>query len=119
GSGNQLVVSNGGAVVGQSAGFLGHNSGASSNNVAIVTGNGSRWVGPGDLEVGGPGAFCRLFVSDGGLVEDNSGFIGSGSDASNNLAVVTGAGSVWTNATDLYVGSSGAGNQLVVSNGGT
>jgi len=50
-------------------------------------------------------------------VENNNGFVGSGSSASNNLAVVTDVGSVWSNASHLHVGSSGRGNQLIVSNG--
>src|SRR5207249_1098606 len=37
----------------------------------------------------------------------------------NNQAVVTGAGSVWTNREDFRVGVDGTGNSLVVTNGGT
>jgi len=117
GGGNQLVISNGGTAFAVATRFLGHAGGDVSNNTAIVTGPGSRWLGPGNLEVGGPAAFCRLLVTEGGLVANNFGFIGSGSTASNNLAMIAGAGSTWSNATDLYVGYSGVGNQLVVSNG--
>ncbi len=115
-SGNQLIISNGGTVAAQLTRFLTHASGAVSNNTAIVTGAGSGWLGPGNLEVGGPGAFCRLLVSDGARVENNVGFVGSG--ANNNLAMVTGLGTVWTNSGALHVGFSGTGHQLVVSNGG-
>ena len=117
GSGNQLVVSNGGTVFAQGTRFVSHFSGAASNNAVTVTGPNSRWLGPGDVEIGGPGAFCRLLVSHGGRVENNSGFVGDGTTASNNLAVVTDFGSVWTNMSHLHVGSSGSGNQLIISNG--
>jgi fibronectin-binding autotransporter adhesin len=118
GSGNQLVISNGGTVSAFATRFLGHASGAVSNNAAIVTGAGSRWVGPGNLEIGGPAAFCRVLVTDGGLVQNNFGFIGNGTDSSNNLAVIAGAGSTWSNAMVIHIGDNGDGNQLVVSNGG-
>ena len=35
------------------------------------------------------------------------------------MATVTGAGSLWSNAFDLYVGINGSGSQLLASNGGT
>jgi T5SS/PEP-CTERM-associated repeat protein len=41
------------------------------------------------------------------------------SSSSSNLAVVTGAGSVWSNAVDLFVGNDGRNNQLIVINGGS
>ena len=37
---------------------------------------------------------------------------------SNNLAVITGSGSVWSNSDDLYVGYSGSSNQLIITKGG-
>ncbi|HEX5223250.1 MAG TPA: hypothetical protein VFZ59_27065, partial [Verrucomicrobiae bacterium] len=117
GGGNQLVISNGGTVFAQATRFLGHNSGDISDNIAIVTGPGSRWIGPGNIEVGGPAAFCQLLVTGGGLVQNNSGLIGSGNTANNNLAMIAGAGSVWSNAMELRVGSSGAFNSLIISNG--
>jgi T5SS/PEP-CTERM-associated repeat protein len=36
-----------------------------------------------------------------------------------NVALVTGAGSVWSNRADLFVGFAGPGNQMVISNGAT
>src|SRR5439155_4497842 len=37
-------------------------------------------------------------------------------ETSNNLAVVTGSGSLWSNSFDLRVGEVGAANRLIVSN---
>ena len=58
GVGNQLVVSNGGAVLGD-YGYAGLNS---SNNLAVVTGSGSLWSNAVDLQVGNSGAGDRKSV---------------------------------------------------------
>ena len=63
-------------------------------------------------------------ISNGGVVNsygsDNyngSGYIGY-TNSNNNSARVTDTGSVWNVSGDLYVGSAGAGNSLMISNGG-
>ena len=67
----------------------------------------------------GGGKNNRLLVTDGAQVVSYGGRMGNiFPDSSNNLAVVTGAGSTWSNATELRVGDLGARNNLVVSNGG-
>jgi T5SS/PEP-CTERM-associated repeat protein len=67
--------------------------------------------------VGSNGAFNRLVVSNGATVRDNSSELGLNVSASNNVAVETGSGSVWS-ASGFSLGFNGAGNQLIVSNGG-
>ena len=60
-----------------------------------------------------------LTVASGGTVANANGFIGLGTD---NTALVTGAGSLWTNSGTLTVGGSkngGAGGTLTVASGGT
>jgi len=116
-SGNVLIASNG-ATVSAGNGFIGFNSTASSNS-ATVTGPGTSWLVASNLYVGSNAAFNRLIVSNGGFVKNLSGFIGYASSSSNNLAVVTGSGSMWSNAIDLIIGRDGPGNQLVISNGAT
>jgi T5SS/PEP-CTERM-associated repeat protein len=59
-----------------------------------------------------------LVISNSAFVENRFGAIGNNSSSGSNVAVVTGSGSVWSNASDLFVGLNGRGNQLVVSNGG-
>src|SRR6185436_5602896 len=56
--------------------------------------------------------------TDGGTVSNFHGIIGNNSAATNNLAFVSGTGSIWQNQSNLIVGRSGSGNQLIVSNGG-
>jgi T5SS/PEP-CTERM-associated repeat protein len=68
-------------------------------------------------------------ISNGGRVlSDNPFFsavpgvcVGCNSSSSNNTVVVTGAGSIWSNDTSesvLFIGYAGAGNSLVVKDGG-
>ncbi|HEX5223252.1 MAG TPA: hypothetical protein VFZ59_27075 [Verrucomicrobiae bacterium] len=120
GSGNRVVVSNGASLLTGSSSVIG-NELISSNNEVVVTGPGSSWSsGVGQMFVGGGGRNNRLVVSDGAQVVSFLGRIGDAfPDTTNNLALVTGSGSSWSNTTDLYVGNVGARNWLVVSNGGT
>jgi len=57
-------------------------------------------------------------VVDGGQVNNPIGYIGNTAASSNNSATVTGAGSLWNNATELSVGKDGAGNTLAITDGG-
>ncbi|HUJ09721.1 MAG TPA: hypothetical protein VL171_06820 [Verrucomicrobiae bacterium] len=64
-------------------------------------------------------------ISDHGLVHswgaslfDGSSCVGYDSGSSNNSVFVTDPGSVWKNHSAVYVGFSGCGNSLVISNGG-
>jgi T5SS/PEP-CTERM-associated repeat protein len=59
-------------------------------------------------------------VSNGALLANNGSgaYVGFTDRTSNNVALVTGAGSIWSNTFQLSVGGSGVGNQLIVSNGG-
>jgi T5SS/PEP-CTERM-associated repeat protein/probable HAF family extracellular repeat protein len=114
---NQLTVANGGQVVNQGYGYLSQNS-TSSNNVVLVTGAGSVWSNSIDLYVGFNGPGNQLTIANGGQVADQYGYLGMYSTSSNNIALVTGAGSVWSNQAHLYVGAQGAGNQLTVTNDG-
>jgi fibronectin-binding autotransporter adhesin len=116
GAANELVVSNGG-VVRNAVGYLGLNS-TSSNNVAAVTGAGSLWTNVGFFYVGYSGWGNQLVVTNGGRVQSAAfNYLGYNPSSSNNVAVVTGAGSGWTNVGDLYVGYFGSGNQLALTNG--
>jgi len=113
---NQLLVSNGALVV-DNNGVLGKTV-TSSNNLALVTGNGSLWSNRSDLTIGTFGRNNQLIVSDGGRVASQSGTVGNTASANNNLALVTGGGSVWSNALNLFVGFSGPDNRLVIESGG-
>ena len=124
GSGNEVVISNGGNLTnGQHiyGGVIGLNSGAINNSV-LVTGNGSAWNNGGDLSVGWSDSGNTLTVSNGGAVTSSQinygGVIGFNAASSNNNIVVTGTGSSWINSGDLLVGVSGSGNNMTISAGG-
>jgi T5SS/PEP-CTERM-associated repeat protein len=115
-AGNLLVVSNGGWVVSSNA-YLGNGLGA--GNVALVTGLNSSWSNRADLFVGNGARANRLVVNDGALVVNNNGVLGNSVTSSNNLALVTGAGSLWSNRAGLVIGALAGNNLMVVSNGAT
>lgn len=81
-----------------------------------IDGTGVNWAGT--YYVGSNTSFDALRVINGGGLTNGNGYVGFVSTATNNLALVSGAGSVWSNTAEVAVGYDGSGNQLVVSNGG-
>lgn len=81
----------------------------------IVSGVISNW--PGDYFVGSNTFANALLVRNVGSLANANGYAGYLSASSSNLAMVADSGSVWSNA-NLYLGYSGAGNSLVISNAG-
>jgi len=111
GDGNRLVVRDGSVVL---SGFSGRIGGFGAiNNIAEVTGAGSRWtIDNFTIGLGSSSTGNQLIVSNGGLVEsDFADFTGK-----NGRALVTGSGSLWTNSSTLTIGNFANGNELVVSN---
>lgn len=143
---NSVVVSNRGKVF-SFGGQLGGQTGCNSNNL-LVTGPGSVWtnksssldiglngagnkvtidsggaiynVGAGvDVNVGTFGSGNSLVLSNGAQLFDYAGYLSANSIvASNNTALVTDIGSLWTNQTALYVGNFGPSNSLAIASGG-
>jgi T5SS/PEP-CTERM-associated repeat protein len=60
-----------------------------------------------------------MFVTNGGVASDINGAVGYSATSGSNKVFVAGPGSVWQNRGYLYIGFSGKGNQLVISNAGT
>ena len=119
-SGNSLVISNGGLVVGDNGvntnlclvGFL------SPSNSVTVTGSNSG-LGFSVIAIGAGGSANTMVISNGATVQDAAGVIGGlsnvlpfGPNADSNSVIVTGAGSTWENGGSLAVG----GNGLISSN---
>jgi len=117
GTGNQLTITNGGAVFCTNA-LIGSAS-AAQGNIVLVTGSGSVLRTRNELYVGEYSASSLLTITDGAVVSARYGYLGNWSSSSNNTAVVTGSGSVWSNSMGLYVGNNGGGNRLIITNGGT
>ncbi len=118
GNNTTLIVTNSGTVTNFGFGNISLNAGAKTNRVT-VTGANSTWWMPQNLNLGQAGAFSRLIVTNGGLVENYAGRIGRLYDGTNNVAIVTGPGSKWINHNDLTVGEDGSFNQVIVTNGGS
>ena len=117
GAAGNLTVSNGASLQATEHGVLGYAS-FSHDNRAEVTGTGSVWNCTLDMFVGYDGRTNTLVINNGGRVISDYGFLGSNPGSDSNNVIVVGAGSVWTNSDDVYVGNYGAANSLVISNAG-
>jgi len=122
GSGNNLVISDGGQVITESGGDIGGWSGPANSNSVLVTDVGSIWSNDtsrshSGMWIGEVGSDNHLVVSNGGAVISTEGVIGWDSTTTNNMAVVIDEGSIWRNEGDLLI--HGGGNRLVVGEGGT
>lgn len=117
GSGNQLIVRNQGTVVNGTALFVARYP-ASSNNLVVVQDPGSLLTNAETLYHGYSGSFNTLIISNGATVSDDVGRIGYTGTSSNNLAIVTGGNSLWTNRSALHIGQTGPDNTLVVTDDG-
>jgi T5SS/PEP-CTERM-associated repeat protein/autotransporter-associated beta strand protein len=113
-SGNGSLTIESGAAVSNVTGYIGQEK--DSNGLVVATGAGSMWTCRKDLNIGYSGS-GTLRVEAGGQVSNNFGRLGSYFVGSRGEAIVSGAGSQWTNKFSLYVGASGNGT-LTVSDGG-
>src|ERR1017187_9788295 len=83
----------------------------------IISGVTSNWSGT--YYVGNTAFADVLFIQSNGVLNTSGpGFLGQSTQSSNNIAVVTDPGSVWSNVNGLFIGYFGSANSLVISNGG-
>ena len=114
-AGNQITVSNGGALA-TSFAHLGFNVVSGISNSVVVTGAGSRWTNRSELWLGNGSAGNQVVVTNGGVMQTETSIIGNAGARSRVL--VTGAGSLWNNTAAFYLGyAASSTNELVVSNG--
>jgi T5SS/PEP-CTERM-associated repeat protein/autotransporter-associated beta strand protein len=90
----------------------------SGNATGIATVDNSTWTNTGFLRVG-DGGTGELYIQNHGTVGDSIGAIGAGtpSNSTPSSGTVRVDNATWTNADDLYLGSSSNGT-LIVLNGG-
>src|SRR5207302_342519 len=98
------------------SGAVGFGMGSYSNSVTI-TGAGSIWTNHNEVYVGYFGSGNSMVISNGAQVLDYDGYVGY-TNGFNNQVLVTGSGSVWSNADAVLIGDFGASNSLVIANGG-
>lgn len=113
---NVLFVTSGGHLVDNNGYIQGNVSSPPKTNSVIVAGTNSLWKNFGDLHIADISA--QLLITNAGKVSDINGYLGDAVGHSNCFVMISGQGSVWTNASSLYVGNNGAHNQLIVSNSG-
>jgi T5SS/PEP-CTERM-associated repeat protein len=123
GSSNQLFIADGAHCYNNTA-YLGYSASTNHHNLATVTGPGSLWTNRNSLYIGYNGGFNQLVISNGGQVFAGTSTIGVssgilGQESGTNSVVVSGAGSLWSNRTALYVGNPGTSNRLTITDGGT
>jgi T5SS/PEP-CTERM-associated repeat protein len=112
-----LVLTNGATVTNIFGSLnIGYNAGANSNSV-IMGGPGTVWTNFAS-RVGYNGSYNRLSILDGAVVAGRDLGLAENFSANNNLAVISGAGSLCTNSDLTYI-ASGSRNQLIITNGGT
>jgi T5SS/PEP-CTERM-associated repeat protein len=99
-------------------GFCAHAQFTANFQTNTISGVASNWVNAAGYVVGSNTFLDALRIINGGVLSNGPGYIGYETGGSNNVAIISGTGSVWSNGVYLYVGYSGAGNKLVVSNGG-
>jgi T5SS/PEP-CTERM-associated repeat protein len=119
--GNKVIVSDGGQL------YASHylQSYASTvnpgSNSLFITGSGSlvHLSGPAGYgyweSVYGPND--TLTIANGGRMNNTEGYVGGSVSGSNTVVTVTGAGSVWSNRSTLFVGYAGPSNRVTVSDG--
>jgi T5SS/PEP-CTERM-associated repeat protein len=119
GANNRFFVTNGGFVRNSTVN-IGNNGGANSNSV-LISGIGSFWTNAQNIGIGVNGAFNTLTISEGGTLVNGIGNVGANNDATNNLVLITGLGSLWHNRTSVLVGSNavneGGGTVLILNEG--
>jgi len=124
GSNTCLMVKDGGEVmnsdtiVGWGGPYAGGPTFCNDNSV-LVTGTGSVWSSTGTLTIGfgDNGVGNSLIISNGGVVIDDSSTIGFCAGCSDNYALVTGVGSVWSNLSSLVIDMYAEASSVVVSGG--
>ncbi len=97
------------------------NSGISLNHGTLTTLSNSIIGISNDLVIGASAGNTLTWNVLGGVIRLNtlgSGVNSIGSGSGRGVVLVTGAGTIWSNAGGLYVGNSSSGNQLIISNGG-
>jgi T5SS/PEP-CTERM-associated repeat protein len=116
-SNNSVTVNAGGRLLTKSA-CVGYSG---DWNSITVSGAGSALTGVNEIVVGSNSMGNRLTVSDGGYALFTTGYVGYGSAATNNVIVVSGPGSILSNAGGsafCFLGYNGGSNTLIISDGG-
>lgn len=86
--------------------------GQGNSNTVEIDGSGSQLAVGGALVVGQSGNGNSLLIANGATLSSGSAAIGAAAGATGNRVAVSGAGSIWSNTGDLFVGHLGSGSLL-------
>ena len=96
--------------------YIGATATDSNNTLNVFNTNTRLTITGGNVQVGYAGNNNSMVISNGGFVSDVTGVVSFGT-GSNNAALVTGAGSTWSNSTQVRLGVSGQGSLTVANEG--
>jgi T5SS/PEP-CTERM-associated repeat protein len=103
-------------------GFVGYATNG-ANNAALISGPASVWTNSDPFTLGVTigffGPHNQLTVTNGGVVYSYNGGLGLMGSSSNNVALITGAGSAWRIVNELDAGGSGSSNAVIIAAGAT
>src|SRR5258707_205786 len=86
--------------------------GSRSFQTNIISGVTSNWVDAAGYFVGSNWVYDALVIQNSGGLSNKYGYIGYEANATNNAVLVTGTGSLWSNAISLVIGYYGSCNSL-------
>jgi len=118
GAANQLRIAAGGKVQVDDIVWVGEQRGGSNNTVSVC-GSGSVWGVDQDVYLGSQSPSNRLMIANQGAVVSRQFVVGQLPSGSNNVATISGTGSIWKTTTDLTVGFASPGNLLAVADAAT
>ncbi len=78
----------------------------------------SNWAGNGSYVVGSNTVFDTLQLLSAAVLSNGTGVVGYSPGSTNNVAIVSGTGSLWKNSVNLFVSFLGSENALIITNGG-
>src|SRR4029077_11579269 len=116
GSGNSLLVTNGGQVLGYYA-YFGRN--VCGYNSALVSGTASSFSVNCYIYTGYQGHDNSFTAANGAAISDKFCYISYAAGSSNNSVFVTGTNTSWQNSYSVFVGFDGGAGSLTISNGAT
>ncbi|MEN3931263.1 autotransporter outer membrane beta-barrel domain-containing protein [Microvirga sp. W0021] len=112
---SQLIVNSGGAVTTDSLTIA--TSALNATGTVTVTGQHSTLTANSIIDIGRDSGVGTLNISDGGIVRSVNGYVGGNRTVATGITNIDGAGSVWINTADLYVGHTFSSGRVTLTNG--
>ena len=92
--------------------------GRHDNKNTLILSGGGIWSNETIVSIGHLNSSNQLQLVDGGTIIDNAGIVGKLASSDDNLAIISGSGSIWSNNFNFIAGEQGSGNSVIITNGG-